>query len=447
MFYVLNFLLGYIIFMEDTAIFIGFILLAWAFILILHRFIIKKKFLKIEFINLILILIFSTIFTVILRHDDFLWNFIYIYSSIISLFILFGMSSEKSPKKIKQEMILIFKLFIYITLVLGILGFLIAIFKTEIKDGKYTAGIYKNRLTGIYCNSNVLAFISVVSITFCNIIFKLEKDSKIHENKTPKWIFYLCMSINIISLLLSDSNASFLFIIIYTTTLIFCKFIKNKQKKYINSAFKIAISLISFCIISIIILFFIRNKFQDKTSDILRSIHSQSKTHDNLDVEEDLSKNEIGRENYDMTSGRIFLLKQGIKLFLKFPVFGTSRGNLKKYCLEYLNEDLIYHDLHNGYLTVLVAWGLVGFIIFIYFIIRILFKMCHFLFKINNNYKYRIFDNFFAFIIAYGVYAIFEITFFSDISIVCGLFWLILGYAMSCMSYYKSEQKFLKNRR
>ena len=137
-------------------------------------------------------------------------------------------------------------------------------------------------------------------------------------------------------------------------------------------------------------------------------------------------------------SGRIPLLKQAIKLFLLYPIFGVAPRNIVLYGEKYLGG-LKYSDFHNGFVTILVSFGVVGFTFFIIFAVKIAKSMliCIFKKRNKNDTEREMLPCLLAFLAAYCVYSMFEITLLLDVSFKVLIFWLILGYAMSYLNHYE----------
>ena len=128
-------------------------------------------------------------------------------------------------------------------------------------------------------------------------------------------------------------------------------------------------------------------------------------------------------------------MKESIRLFRLSPVVGISNGNIIHYSQKYLTKTLSLsyrnNDLHNGYLTILVSTGVLGFCIFAIFGIRFAKHIASNLFKRQNAQSQDILPCLFAFCCAYLVYSLFEKALLYDISFMVMWFWLMMGY-MSC---------------
>lgn len=148
----------------------------------------------------------------------------------------------------------------------------------------------------------------------------------------------------------------------------------------------------------------------------------------------------IGRQNYEVSSGRIALFKQGIIIFKHHPWIGIGRANLNLYAKKYIEGGLRHPDLHNGYLTILVSTGIIGFAIFALFSLLVSLDICRYLFIFVNKNCFGIFCKFFSALVAYCGYCLFEKAILFDMTFMVGFFWLILGYAVSYIQNKKTEK-------
>jgi O-antigen ligase len=346
------------------------------------------------------------------------WNFLMVYHVIVCFFLFYGMHSNGDFERIKQEIFAILIILVYVPTFLSFLGLLAAVFKNQIVIFNQTLGIKSHRLVGVYLNSNVLGFLCVLSIISCFILMREKRNHPEIKRFLSNWLFVGCVLLNLVSLFLSDSNGSLLFLIIYLISIIFCNIIKNKGRE--KSKIKL-IYLLALCVAFVFISLSVKSTTQSAFNFVVRIFHDQNFSTPFI---------EVGRGSYEITSGRNILFQQGIRLFKKFPILGIGARNLTEYARIYLPDRLDYEDLHNGYLTILVSWGSIGFVVFAFFSISVASHLCGTLFNHRNQTNDTIYSNFFSLIVAYSVYNLVEITLLSSISFTCVFFWAILGYAM-----------------
>ena len=108
-----------------------------------------------------------------------------------------------------------------------------------------------------------------------------------------------------------------------------------------------------------------------------------------------------------------------------------GRANLSLYGKKYLKNGLIHSDLHNGYLTILVCYGVLGFGIFAIITFVVALDVCKHLFKSTNKSYFGAFIRLFSALVAYCGYCLFEKSIIFDMTFMVGFFWIILGYAMA----------------
>jgi O-antigen ligase len=425
------------------AIGLGVIILLWSFVLMYHNFLRNGNFFKIKFMPIIIAFLITALLTAIIRiRDNFFGNCFSLYHLFLLVCIFYGMYTEKDKERIKNEMFLFCKIFVYLSTIMSIIGFFVAFIKPEFQVGKHFIGIYKNRLNGVYFNSNVLGVASVVGKVCDHTLYKSQK--KMGNKIKSINIFWaiMCFMMNLLSLFLSDSHGSLLFLIIYTMVVFFCDtFFENFQitKK---DMIKKTVLILLFCVTFPITCFAARAYSQDLFNIIIHKIN-MSKIHisDNKDV--DFPENKIEREpSGDPTSGRLELIKQGIEIFKRFPLMGIGSANIEEYGKRYLGDGgLLYPVLHNGYLNVLVSYGIIGCIVFFYFVFKVCALICNFIFSESNNSKYNILENMFAFIVSFGVYSFFETTMPSPFVLMSEIFWMFLGYNMTYLETYTGSDK------
>lgn len=458
----------------------------WAGIVLYIKLIKEMKLRKIKHLPIITLFIASGLISVAVNfayniHE----NLFMIYYVILCFFLFYGLYAEKTHEAAKREMTFFFKFFLSSTTILMAISIVILLFsKKGFMFMDYYISIKDNRFVGIFTNANLLAFYAVIGVIFCHILYLRHKAVSKFTFRVSLY-YGICLFINLVSLFLSDSNGSLVFIIIYVCFIAFYKIFRNSDTvRTFNFMFRI-ISLILACVIFAFSFLTIRSfaqegfatlleserKFSESqsvevTSTIPKSENSKipenkSSKSENTSKSSETSKADNNKylpsdnthtenifrdkktttfthENKNIDSGRIPLLKQAIKLFLLYPIFGVAPRNIVLYGEKYLGG-LKYSDFHNGFVTILVSFGVVGFTFFIIFAVKIAKSMliCIFKKRNKNDTEREMLPCLLAFLAAYCVYSMFEITLLLDVSFKVLIFWLILGYAMSYLNHYE----------
>lgn len=439
--YVITLFFEMIAFLDVAALAVRCVVLAWGAIIFINNFLITGKAFKVKNSFLLWGFILVGVITSFWNLSKGLpENLVFVYHSIICFFIFYGMYVERPYYKLEKELVFLLNIFILLSTFLGILSIYILVFKAQVNIGSYCLGIFRNRLIGVYTNPNLLAFSMVVSIVSCDIVRDKYITKRYKMIRLPSGIFILCMFINFISLFLSDSNASIVFIIIYFTVKMFYKNFSAYSYVGVNQLVREGISLVVFCFTMIAGSFILRNASQDIISLLVNDVHKieESITDDSPELSPNQSpvntymhEVSIGRENYDISSGRFVLFKQGLKLFKINPFIGIGRGNLVIYGDKYIEGGLIFSELHNAYLTILVSYGILGFSIFFIFGVLVALSLTRYLFRFSHLLSSGVFSKLFAILVAYCTYGLFEKAMLSEVTFMVVFFWLILGYAVS----------------
>ena len=447
-----------VVFCDVLARAIHVILMIWGGIILINNYFIKGIYKRVCYYKILLLFIASCLFTILLHFkDNLLYNLLYIFTYLLCFFVFYGMFSEKGIKDIEEEMFKLFKLLVILVTIISFIGLVFTAIKIQMKAfNHYWLGIYENRLVGIYTNSNLLALFCVLSIIGTHILIDSDDFKKQSNKKRTLMAYIFSIVINTVSLILSDSNGAFIFLLIYLIVILFYKLFSKQNEISIKIIVKnvSVILLAGFCLIAGS--FKIRGICQDGIAVLINDMHKvEEPIHDNkidiIDKSKDNSQDtensvadsvEIGRvigeNNYDGSSGRVTLIKQSVVMFKKSPVIGIGIANIPDYGKIYIEGGLKFPNFHNGYITILVAWGLVGFAIFFTFAVTIAARFGKVLFKINDSQNTP-FPKLFSFLVAYSVYSLVEITILSDITFTIFIFWAVLGYALSYVLNYEGK--------
>ncbi|MDP4121067.1 MAG: O-antigen ligase family protein [Bacillota bacterium] len=419
--------------------FLYFAIFGWGVAITFFNYIFNGKVIKIKYIGWISAFLISTVVTMFININSNFWpNFVMLLHISVCFIVFYGMHVESDKQKIKKEIYYIAKFIVIASSVIAAIGFvLLIIFEKQIIVQGSKCIIYENRFTGIYTNPNLLAFSAVVAIFMCHILIQKSFLQDIGKKMPHKALLITCVVLNVLSLFLSDSNDSTVFLAIYIVLFMIYKlFFEQKKASEENnqdankSSFQIlkkcGIVFLATVVISVgcFTARFISQNGMMEVMDFAKAIH--------ITIPGAQNNKEITFEhqNTNIDSGRIVLLSQSTILISEDPIFGIGKGNLVEYGNRYIKGGLHFDDLHNGFLTILVCSGLVGFTIFIIFCLYIGRRMLLCLFRSRKFISnYSIFPCFIMFIISYCFYGLFEKTVLLDITFMVMIFWLIIGYA------------------
>lgn len=450
--FLLNLFLGTFIFLDVAAFIFLAVMFPWAFFILKDKF--KNKSIKeIYQYKLICLFLIGTLLTSIIHIKMsfpiyFAFDLIMIYYYAICFFIFFGFLTliVDKPFLIKKEIIFILKFVIFFTTVTTLISLAIIPFRDQIVlssstnwgNFEYIIGVYKrpnvSRLSGFFDNPNILAFCSVVSLIFTHILFSINEFFKKQSKPIRILAVLFCVLINSFGLIFSDSIASFILLISYFTVYILLSLIKrhNNDNLKVKTIFFAMLIFLTVTFLTVHIIF--QGGLQSNISSLFNNFFENFDKNINF---------KFGRLDYDLKygSGRNTLIQQALTIFFHHPIFGIGISNIENFGKLYFESGIAFPNyilgiafpnFHNGYLTILTCYGLIGFALFLIFIFKCLKNLVSHLFNSNNlNSEFNIiFSCFLSFIFSYFIFALFEKTFLSEINFMCTIFWAILGYSM-----------------
>lgn len=436
--YVLSLFLSFVCLIEVPAQIATYTLMAWGIVLIVHKLCTRSSY--ITYLPLLLAFIISGLITSFLHiHDNFLMNLLMMLHISICFFLFYALFVDDDKMAIKSELVDLFSIIVKISTALSGVGLFVAIFFPQTEILGYRIGLMDNRYTGLYTNPNLSAFVSVIAIVFCHYLLR-KKCTKNGKRVIPIWLAVTCFVVNTLTLLLSDSNSSLVFLLLYIFFYTACEFyhyFRCISKKLIPiKAILIVLAFIVLCFGSYVF----RLGCQNTMALIMNNVHNieyeVSETGDN-------STNliSLGRasEDRDVTSGRSDSWSKSMILIQENPIMGIGKGNITEYANRYLARGLNFSDLHNGYLTILVSTGFVGFSIFLIFSIMVARRIIVVLLERLRNNDGKDLAILVSMLCAYCAYAFFEKALLFDITFMVVVFWLILGYSMAMIPNRKSS--------
>ena len=451
--YIIDLFFCNIAFLQIPAYVILFFLFLWGVYFVCYNQRRNNTFFKLRFGLWIGAFLICTLISIILNFSEtILYSLVMLLHILICFFVFYGMHTEPEFD-FKNELYFIARFIVYITTIANIIGMICPAFGVSFEWYWIKFTIYENRFTGVYVNPNLLGFISVVSVVCCHMLYKGNFMSSVNQPGVSKIWIVSCIATNLFSLMLCDSNASMVLALSYLIAYVVYIFFADKQN---ISKSKIAVKIISlvlagsFLICSALLFrticqegFSVVTLKTNSFIDILTGERDNLYNGDSSEISgsED-GKITFGHINSNIDSGRFKLWKESFDLFKLSPIIGISNGNIVFYSNKYANGELSYSyhksDLHNGYLTILVSTGIIGFLLFGVFGFRFAKHAAQHLFSQKKTFRNDIYPCLFAFLFAYLIYSLFEKALLFDISFIVMWFWLIMGYTSCYVAKYES---------
>lgn len=371
------------------------------------------------------------------------YSFIMLLHLCICFFLFYGMHTEDNVN-IKKEFYTICRIIVYLTTILGILGIVFLLCGVSYNSKEFSwikFIIYENRFTGVYINPNNLGFISIVSLVCCHMLTKKNFLEEAGVKRISGIWIVTCVGIDLFSLLLCDSNAALVLAICYVIFYVLYKLFSAEMGL---SKRQIFVKFIALCGVGVFVVcsaFMFRIICQKGFAAVINTTTSVTKTEDEKIAQSGQQAVTFSHINQNLDSGRFKLAKESVNLFRISPFIGISNGNIVLYSEQYtdgvLSFSYHYSDLHNGYLTLLVSTGILGFGIFVTFGFRFAKHIIQHLFRERKPLGNDIFPCLFSFLCGYLVYALFEKALLYDVSFMVLSFWLFMGVISTYLKKYE----------
>jgi hypothetical protein len=143
-------------------------------------------------------------------------------------------------------------------------------------------------------------------------------------------------------------------------------------------------------------------------------------------------------------TGRDELWQAGFRGFLDHPIWGTGREGIYDVCAPYLHDEtwqgsLSNGGLHNIFLTILVSSGITGSLIMMAFLLYLTVFVVKSQLKRGTLLKNPIASVSLIIILMMGANELLEARILYRVGIFYPVFWLYLGYLVSCCRMEESE--------
>ncbi len=413
------------------------VLFIWGLALTVYK-IVKEKIHTKMYLGLWLMafLVSFAITTIININSDvntFLYNLFMLLHSVICFFVFYGMHTEEGID-FRWELYLIARLSVYLGTLFTFIGLVLMLFtKGQFDDYMYyTENVFK----GFYINPNYQGYVSALAIIFCHMLTKPNFIVNSGQKRVSRIWLVSCVLCNCVALLLCDSNGSLLMLVVYAALIVLMKFLSPVEDLTPKRMLIRFFTLVAMGLLVLSIMMFVRVFCRIGVAAFFS--------------ETGISESEVDKLSADMFfvpskdsgfTSRWFLWESGVEVFKLHPIFGIGKGNLYDGIVEvsgrvglYGNYEGLfligYTDLHNGYLTILVTAGIIGFILFMTFLIKYLRVILPVWYVQRHIMQYSVYPCLLAFIGSYFCYSLIEKTILFDMSYLVISFWLVVGYTM-----------------
>ncbi|MBS5843743.1 MAG: O-antigen ligase family protein [Clostridiales bacterium] len=332
-------------------------------IVLLYRVIHIRRFLKMKYIWLLIAFIGSYGISMLLNLKyGFLEPLQAMVWMVFQYFILFLKDPEQPREQTEKEFRIISWVYLIYMLCASILSFLQLLFNHSIMD--YTknpaqlSGLVWGRLWGAYTDPNYGSVLSIVAI-FIGIYLV-----KCYKNIFVKILCGANAVIQVLYIAFSDSRTGLVCIAAGGAFYAYVRLIKLPKLESRKAAGRVISCITALCIMCA--LFILPRGIQKTYNEIIRLTTTTQ-------TETPSAVQQIGREQdleQDISNKRFDLWKSGFEIYRLRPVFGVSMFNAVAFAQEQLpntflvnNDAMIFDNLHNSFLNILLSQGIVGFVI------------------------------------------------------------------------------------
>ena len=426
------------------------VMFLWGAFLVIHNEIKRHTALKTRFGVWLILFLVSSVFTLIFHISSQaltnLYNIAMILHAAICFFIFYGVHTEKHLN-FRREFYSICAVVVYSTTVMGIVG--LACMMAGIRVEVFHIGfiVFENRFTGLYMNPNYLGYIAVFAIFCCHALTKKDFIAISGRERVSRIWLGSCVTVNGISLLLCDSNASMVLMVGYAIVYCAYKIFNGDVKWNAGKLFKKTAASLLAGVFIVASLLFVRHIIQIGFSEVVKVTSTISVLEDaDMSDEEALT---FEHQNANLDSGRITLWKQAAQMFTVNPVIGVGRGNIFEIGERMFENGVKFSDkygwfapyitdFHNGYIMIIISAGLLGFVLFVIFGTRFFVHITRHVLR-NRTLSDSMLPCMYAFLCAYLAFAMVEITLLFNLTFMVVSFWLILGYTSCFLRQFEPD--------
>lgn len=351
--------------------------------------------------------------------------------AIMQMFIfllIFAQPKSMTLKKMKKELKTIIP---FVCILVGVASFIslgMYFFNISSTRNGWYLGLVGSRLFGVYFNCNPASFLAVITVLLSLIAISNQYRFRI--------LYIVNIGIQLAYIILTQCRAAVLILAIVATAVIYYYFFRAKE----FSKLKRILLNTALCL-SILFGTTIINKVASIIPQLQGATIKDESRFQFSSLQEIIELTMSGNINNipkiieltdRVTSGRITVAKDSVKVWQKDPLHGIGAGNYRKMLVAQSAPSASYGQQllhsHNVFLETLVTAGVFGFFVFFLFFIKTLFVTRDILSKYKNKRSYFIILLFIMIFISEFIGGLFDFGVFYVYSLSATLAWLFLGY-------------------
>lgn len=345
---------------------------------------------------------------------------------ILIILLIFGQPKSMSLKQLKEEWQMIIPLTSVLVGVASLVSLGMYFLNISGARNGWYIGLVGSRLFGVYFNCNPASFLAIIVVLMSLIAIK--------NHYRGEFFYYINIAIQLSYIVLTQCRAAIIILAVIATAILYYHFFRSKEM----STFKKAILNIGTCI-CILFSSLIINKVAFIIPQLQGAMVSESSRFQFDDLKEIAVLAMSGDVRNipkiidlvdDVSSGRVTLAKNSIKVWKTNPIQGIGAGNFREMLTDITNEEWgaqILHT-HNVFMEAFVTNGIFGLSLFCLFCLKTLFTTRDILIKYRNKRSYFIILLMMMMVVSEFIGGFFDFGVFYVYSLSATLAWMFLGY-------------------
>ncbi|MDV4152777.1 O-antigen ligase family protein [Clostridium sp. AL.422] len=400
------------------------IIILWGGLLVIKKLLFEGKGFPKRYYILIFAFLLSYVITIIVNIKmNLVGNTKTLIWCIIMMIALFINDFNKSKEEILSDIYRVCRAVVVGTLIISGISILLFLFNinfwvNRVDGSRIPQGYYAARLWGIYVDPNQSCNVAIISMALSAVLL-------VAKRSLNKIILIINIIVQYELIVLSGSRGGEIGFIFFLTCVLYLFIEKRIELKINNKTLRVSLSIILGLILTIALMstFKLNRKY---VSFIPKTVHNtidSSKDHeiDNITVE---------RPDVETSNGRIELWTDALRLSKQIPIFGVGDRNIMLVAQEKIpGASITDQYVHNGYLHMLLAGGIVGLVIMMVLIIEIVVSIINKIFtKKRANSEYFIYGIISAMIGSMLLTTVFLTEVFYQNSFTATILWIFMGY-------------------